>query len=519
MPLPTPEQKAIFAAVQDGRENLAVDAVAGAGKTTTIVQACAVSGPNTGFLAFNSHIAAELKLRLNGYAEASTIHGLGFAALNRRMRGIELNKVKTRDSLKKLFPKIHREGKGRWAGKSFLKDDWASLVDAVSVCKQQNALPDENLSAIETACWRQGVDLPDEPRRSEFWQYAQAAVEDAIADVSTCDFDDMVFLPVRLNLIRPEFATLYVDEAQDLNPSQQQLALAAGDRINIVGDPHQAIMGFAGADVKSFPRLCESLAARAGGLSKLPLTACFRCPESHLRLARMLVPHIEPAAFADEGEVAELAPQQMLEQLRPNDMVLCRSTAPLVKLAYRLLAAKVSVVVRGRKIGDGLKDLVKSLRATTPVMLLARLSVWEIDQKEKLDDAEAPDDAKDELADRCGSLRALAQNATTIGDITDLLDTLFSDLDPAGKVLLSTVHRSKGLEANRVWVYEPGLMPSRAGDVQELNLLYVALTRAKESLFLVDGEVKRKHPAAAWVANVAAGESRHDLTDRRPGGM
>jgi superfamily I DNA/RNA helicase len=79
---------------------------------------------------------------------------------------------------------------------------------------------------------------------------------------------------------------------------------------------------------------------------------------------------------------------------------------------------------------------------------------------------------------------------------------------------LSTIHRAKGLEADRVWFYEPGLCPSHAGDPQELNLLYVALTRAKKSLFFVDDTVRRRASVANWVRAVADGHSRHDLTDR-----
>lgn len=86
----TPQQQAVLDTIRDRRQNVAVDAVAGAGKTTTIVKACALAGPQAGFLAFNKHIAAELKDRLGGTAEASTLHGLGFRILAQKARG-ELN--------------------------------------------------------------------------------------------------------------------------------------------------------------------------------------------------------------------------------------------------------------------------------------------------------------------------------------------------------------------------------------------------------------------------------------------
>ena len=52
---------------------------------------------------------------------------------------------------------------------------------------------------------------------------------------------------------------------------------------------------------------------------------------------------------------------------------------------------------------------------------------------------------------------------------------------------LATVHKAKGLEAPRVFILEPNLMPSpwakKAWQIeQEGNLQYVAVTRALETL-------------------------------------
>lgn len=512
--LPTPQQRAVLDAVRDRPENLAVSAVAGSGKTTTVVGACKVAGDRVGFAAFNKHIADELKSKLAGRADAVTLHGLGFRTLARSRPGVEVDERKTRRHVESLFPHLHREGKGRWAGKKFLRDEWRGIYDAVSVCRQRNVLPAEDPQGTLAACYRQDVELPDGDAHADFFRYTQEALESMLGDFAAADFDDMIYMPVRLGLVKQEYKTLFVDEAQDLNPAQQQLALGSGDRLAIVGDPRQAIMGFAGADVRSFPALCDRLRGADRGLVELPLSCCFRCPESHLRLARLLVPRIEAGAFADEGVLSERTPEQLIAGVMPPDMVLCRNTAPLVALAYQLIARQVPVLVRGRKIGDGMSALIKQLRPDDPVQLVARLGRWETDQLEKLEADDAPDEAREQVRDRAASLRALATQTETLGELSDLIARLFSDDRPGGKVLLSTVHRAKGLEAARVWVYEPGLMPARAGDPQELNLLYVALTRAKESLFLVDDRCRRRHGAFAWVEGVAAGESRLDLTEK-----
>ena len=53
-------------------------------------------------------------------------------------------------------------------------------------------------------------------------------------------------------------------------------------------------------------------------------------------------------------------------------------------------------------------------------------------------------------------------------------------------IVLSTIHKAKGLESNRVFIIRPDLMPlpnSRSWQyAQELNLIYVAHTRAKTEL-------------------------------------
>jgi DNA helicase II / ATP-dependent DNA helicase PcrA len=63
---------------------------------------------------------------------------------------------------------------------------------------------------------------------------------------------------------------------------------------------------------------------------------------------------------------------------------------------------------------------------------------------------------------------------------------------PAGRVTLATIHKAKGLEANRVWFLCPSLCPSKWArqdwqKAQERNLIYVAITRAKSELIKIEG--------------------------------
>jgi superfamily I DNA/RNA helicase len=69
---------------------------------------------------------------------------------------------------------------------------------------------------------------------------------------------------------------------------------------------------------------------------------------------------------------------------------------------------------------------------------------------------------------------------------------MFSDEKIENAVMLSTAHKSKGLEANRVLILLPDKLPLKYPHqkdwqfVQEMNLKYVALTRAKKELVFID---------------------------------
>jgi superfamily I DNA/RNA helicase len=95
------------------------------------------------------------------------------------------------------------------------------------------------------------------------------------------------------------------------------------------------------------------------------------------------------------------------------------------------------------------------------------------------------------LGDKCEAIRAcfIEFKTETPADLCREIEAIFDDGRAA--IWLSTVHRAKGLEANDVFIIEPQQLPLRYKRQtaeqfqQELNLFYVALTRAKKSLMFV----------------------------------
>jgi hypothetical protein len=103
------------------------------------------------------------------------------------------------------------------------------------------------------------------------------------------------------------------------------------------------------------------------------------------------------------------------------------------------------------------------------------------------------DSAADSLADRYSAINTcyseFGSRCQSLPEFCDRLANLFSDTK--SPVVLSTIHRAKGDEADNVFLLGCNDLPYTAKAQkdwqieQEYNLLYVALTRAKQSLYLV----------------------------------
>lgn len=482
MPKLTPQQEAIYAAVRGDDANLVVSARAGTGKTTTSV-GCLAAGATgrVGFVAFNAHIAAELRERLPANVPASTLHGLGFAAVRQAFPNVCLEENKFTNIVKRV------------AGA-----EWPSVRSAAGrvarLCKYTLA-DEQNDGELDAITDHYGVDLEGADKR-KVYALARQCIEESARVTTLVDFDDMVWFPARFNLPVERYDLLLVDEAQDLNRAQQQLALkaSAGGRLCLVGDPAQAIYGFTGADCDALPRLGDHLTCLTlRGCSSLPLTITWRCPLSHVELARQIVPDLEPAPNAIEGVVACTDLRAIAEGVRPGDLVICRKNAPVVGLTYRLITAGVPAIMRGRDIGRGLLSLIWRLKPADLDDLAERIEDFRDRELRRLERRGASASQADAVNDRCDCLGQLVSQVTSLDALQEFISSKFSDTEkPGAAVVLSSIHRSKGLEADNVWVLDPRSLPLVRRDSkpwelrQERHLAYIAATRAKQRLVFQD---------------------------------
>jgi len=317
-----------------------------------------------------------------------------------------------------------------------------------------------------------------------------------LEDNETIDFNDMVWIPIVDSLPVKRYDLLLVDEAQDLNHCQQQLALRSGERIIAVGDKHQAIYGFAGADTSSIETMFQHLSEEPefikefSGCKVLPLTISRRCSQAVTEEARKIVPEFETSKQCLQGSV-QSSPHF---DAKPGDIILCRINAPLLGHALRLVSEKVPVRIIGQNVRVRLLHLIDILHPEDTKHLLRLLTKYREMELRKLErEKKYTDAAAIAIKDQCSCLQILCNETDSIGELTDLLKSLFEEKDEK-TVRLSSIHRAKGLEAMDVYIVEPQLLPhplahSKWQLEQERNLEYVAITRCRHRLVYVESSV------------------------------
>lgn len=487
---PSIYQEKIFEWFQSGVSNAAVNAVAGSGKTTSIVEGLKVSAnPNTLFAAFNKSIVEELKRRLPASVNVQTIHSLGYQTLRNGVRNIQkwdIDDTKYRVMAKGL--RLSREH----GDPEVFKDSLLSLIRFAQATLCQ--IDSESLASVAE---KFSVEIPPcgiDPIAEAVSLFLEEGIRQA-KEEGKISFGDMLWVPAHLGLQPAAYSLVCVDEAQDLSYAQMALvkgAVNGAGRVVSVGDPKQAIYGFAGASHNSFYELVEHFAA-----DQLPLSICYRCPSAVLDRARMIVPQIEAAPDAPAGVVDTIKNEQFKSMIRTGDMILCRTTAPLIKLCFQLIGERKQARIKGRDIGAQLTNTVKaicSMRGNSWDNFTASLDRYRDHQLGILRQKIGTEGQQESVNDRCDAIEVCygsflpSSKEQFISDIEGLF------CDQRAAITLSTVHRAKGLENSRVFIIYPEKLPlvwknqTASQAEQEMNLRYVAITRAQSELYFVKTE-------------------------------
>lgn len=506
----SPYQAAVFEHFANGRGSVIIEASAGSGKTTTFKNGLIYlpERAHVQLFAFGRDPAAELKAAVAELAErfpersfrnvrAGTFHSVCMGAVRRHL-ALPDAQVKVEDS---KCVKLLRQRVGGTPEGDATVALYSSFVTALLGFAKGEGIgclvPD-----TEERWWalveHHGLYLDsDEANPATGIELARRLLgwSNEVAAQGWLDFDDQLYCVILWKLRLWQNDVVCIDEAQDTSAIRRaiaKLALKPGGRLYAVGDEFQSIFGFAGASIDAMDLIAEEFGCR-----RLPLTVSYRCPRAVVERAQTWMPKLEAAPNAKEGKVIDdLSLLQTLALLGPGDAILCRQTAPLVSVAYGLIARGRACRILGREIGEGLVNLIEQQKARGIDRLVDKLETWR-DREMARFIAKGDERRAEAVKDRVDCLLvivgALPETERTVPALVAKIRAMFSDDKAAGTLTLATIHKCKGLEFPTVAILRPELMPSRAARLdwqerQEFNIIGVAATRAKETLIYIRDE-------------------------------
>ena len=466
------EQIAIFDWFRRGSGAAVVVARAGSGKSSTIKAGLEVAPEASKlYTVFNRRNAAEAKEKISDpRVKILSLHGLGYGYVTKKISDCKPDDKIDFERINRLAKKIPFEVVG-------LLRDAVNFVKSVMV----TPTPDQIYKIMDKkGFWapRKFVEYP-RPRMVDlvFQAIELSAKPDPSGRIS---FTDMIWLPVRHKWIYPRFDLVAIDEAQDMSQTQYCLvrgSLRRGGRQIYVGDDSQAIYSWRGAGSGVLDRLATKLEAK-----RLSLTTTYRCPKAVVRYVQQWVPDIRAQENAPEGEV-RVVDCLRIDDVRHGDVILSRTNAPLMPFCIDLLRAGKSPKIRGEDVAQDLLKIYHKLSNSSLAQFLHELQEWKVDGLRETEDP----DRIDWILDISTILTTLSGLGSGPIGIPALISQIFDDDTSKPHVLLSTVHRAKGLEWDRVF----GLTDTFRGEWgafaerEEENIAYVLCTRARSELVLV----------------------------------
>lgn len=470
----TPEQRLIIASDAD---TLLVRAFAGTGKTTTL-RGLAYRLPKLRilYLAFNKAIKEEAAGKFPNNTQALTAHGLGFRSVGKHYSNVP-DKLQwglrpfhvtpsLASSLRLVPTSVHNLYGARVIEsiQNFLVSGDMEMTDAhVNVGNspsEKKYMPAEGILADAHLIWEQMQDL----------KHAMPMTHDGYLKLYQLSEPDLPYDMVML------------DEYQDTNPVVQALVDRFQGRLVLVGDEHQAIYGFRGA---------YNAMNSVNTDEEHYLTGSFRFGKAVADVANMLL-----AAKGEQHALRGLGGPSQMGRVPVNTphAFIARGNSALFSRAVQAIEKNESFAFVG-DLSNYRLDLIEQ--------------VYRLSKREKISDPflKAFDnfDALEAYAEAMED-RDIAGRCRLVTKYGDRLPALLRRItEKAGKypsstvyrVVLTSAHRAKGLEFEHVQLADDFMdFYDEKNDVwkdlrnadtktqEEINLQYVAATRAKHTLEL-----------------------------------
>lgn len=545
---PSEEQAAFFAAIEkDQKSSFVLRARAGTGKTTTLYHALPrlkamglIPSKHILATAMGSAIVKELQNKFSEHGvQAKTMHSIGNGALIRHLSlerherlNVDTAKYATiiRDDLQnqpQIAAIINSIGRARGGTdekkqsriiKRLFKDSVRFLDNLCDFGRAKLARHDDE-SHLTNIAWSYQLDDPlfnDEDLVGELVKRYPTIMNisrQMIDQTRTIDFTDMIYWVVKENASVWAYKCVLVDEIQDMNPMQRKLIqMVSGQggrypgRILGAGDDWQAIMGFAGADHDSFDLTVEAFDAKV-----LPLTVTRRCGKAIVLFCNDLVADFKAHFDNPDGQIRYIKDLNFFDEVKAGDFVAARKRSDLMRSVLGMLAKDMPATILGIDLSTWILELFEQLQEHSSYTTFEKVvEALDAMKAERLEEFEEKNDVMgaQNFTERCEALLFMLEAyLTTDGDKAEdnfaayvknrLGDVLKEDDYQANKeryIICSTIHKFKGLEADRVFILAPASIPlvyenqPPEARHQEDCLDYVLRSRARQEIIYVCDE-------------------------------
>ena len=438
-------------------ESLKIKAFAGCGKTATL-QFMANSGEGNGlYVAFNNAIARESTSKFRGKAQCMTTHAMALRHLpadmkNKAAQGLGLSRSQLsafinrrcgRDGARAADRARAVQGALRAFCLSADREPGLQHVHAVEGHLIQNVDPTSVLLDLHIV-WMSIADPAGELPLSHDTYLKWFHIDGAP-------------LP---------YAYILVDESQDQTPVVVDLLRRSGRQVVWVGDPHQELYAWRGA-VNAMETIDD--------VDEVVLSKCFRFGPKLAEVASALLVDLgeyTPLVGNDDIDTVIAKRHQPVRIVRNNMTLL----AKIAHLSKRNRVFVVGGTARLEKLVADVRTLMNGKRVASGQ--LSGFSSWT--------------DVQERAYSRFGHPYTEFVKAVDELGITELADRLMrlANSEKDADLTLTTVHGSKGCQFSAVSVYDDFRgIKERSAFVERMpadvtRLLYVAVTRAKHSLFL-----------------------------------
>ena len=541
---PSPYQQDILDFfLNNPQSNMLVNALAGSGKSTTACMLSEHSKTSDLYIAFNASVVEEFKKKIkNPKTKVMTMHSLAYSIMlynveqesknsgekpkgfgsQRSKRTVSLDNFKPHKILDEEITKRY----GRYiefAKRVFLKDNYVNLYNLcrltltdMSSNKDVSRLIDDHVLFLYYG--DEGYSAPDISEITSTLKILDTKSRQQFETQGVIDFTDMLW--ITFNKLKYDnwevpywalYTNIYCDEVQDFSNIQLnflKFIKRTKGRYVFIGDFHQAIYNFAGANAQAFNQIPKMFAP----VETFDLPICYRCAKSHLsRVNREYGIPILPCDDAPMGFVKTIDKSKISEYAKAGDMVISRKNKWIAEVVLDLARNGTPIFIEDKEMVAAIKRQILSSKCTSVGTLKKFLQkvisnynkkLFEIVSKNAREGGheeehlEAVAEANSKIDNTSFLLEILEgylenhASSDSVSKFSNFIDKLLNTTPSPNCVRLCSIHKAKGLEATNVFVLNEAKINydfrnSKEQNIQEKNLSYIATTRAKEGLYLV----------------------------------